>query len=101
MSNLKKNSMNRKKRSLEYNKFKKDQCEVCGSRESLSIDHIKTFGSGGTDDEWNLWTLCFNCHVKKGQYGLVKFCQENKKAEELLIEKGWRFTDFFFKWLRF
>ena len=31
-----------------------------------SVDHIIPRSAGGTDDDWNLQTLCINCNSSKG-----------------------------------
>jgi len=41
-------------------------CVHCGTKENLSIDHIKPVSKGGTDDIDNLQILCKSCNSKKG-----------------------------------
>lgn len=64
---------NRKnRRSLNKTIFKKllhkykFSCVECGSKEKLSIDHIKPVSKGGTDEFNNLQILCKTCNSKKG-----------------------------------
>ena len=45
------------------------KCRACGGQSSLSVDHIKSRGAGGTDDECNLRCLCYFCHEKRHNYG--------------------------------
>jgi len=40
------------------------ECENCGAREGLHLHHIIPVMSGGTNGEWNLMTLCEECHSK-------------------------------------
>lgn len=40
-------------------------CQHCGG-EGNSVDHIISRQAGGTDDEWNLQTLCTPCNSSKG-----------------------------------
>lgn len=44
-------------------------CKKCGRKASegrLEVDHIKPVCKGGTDEESNLQTLCFECNRGKG-----------------------------------
>lgn len=41
------------------------QCRRCGSTNRLQVDHIVAREDGGTDDPWNLQTLCIYCHSRK------------------------------------
>lgn len=60
--------------SARFNVLKRDQyrCRLCGvaARDGdhvrLEVDHIVARSKGGTDDEINLWTLCFACNRGKG-----------------------------------
>ena len=42
------------------------ECAYCGSRENLTVDHIRPLIKGGTNAFWNLQTLCDECNVAKG-----------------------------------
>jgi len=41
------------------------KCMLCGSTETLTIDHIISIFRGGTDDDTNLQTLCNHCNAGK------------------------------------
>ena len=41
-------------------------CVTCGSAESLTLDHIKPFSLGGSDEPDNLQTMCLSCNSRKG-----------------------------------
>lgn len=47
--------------------FKRDgwQCKMCGYGHTLTIDHIVPTSKGGTDQLFNLQTLCRRCHSEK------------------------------------
>lgn len=62
------------------------------------LHHIKTRGSGGTDDEWNLMPLCQQCHNKVHAEGLTKFSR-NLYVEKWLKENGWEFNVFLERWV--
>lgn len=40
-------------------------CLLCGSKDRLSVDHIKPYSLGGSDDESNLQCLCMPCNIRK------------------------------------
>ena len=54
-------------RGQSYKLFKKEVCECCGFIPThacqLDVDHIN--GDHGNSEEWNLQTLCANCHRLK------------------------------------
>lgn len=41
-------------------------CVICGSKENLTIDHIRPVKFGGTDEYSNLQILCKSCNSRKG-----------------------------------
>jgi 5-methylcytosine-specific restriction endonuclease McrA len=62
------------KPSLRFAILKRDdfRCRICGvtakdgNEIRLTVDHIVARAKGGTDDESNLWTLCWPCNIGKG-----------------------------------
>lgn len=52
-----------RKNVLKRDSFK---CQYCGTRESLTIDHVIPKSRGGSDEWDNLITCCSTCNVKKG-----------------------------------
>ena len=51
-----------------HNIFKRDRnrCVYCGSKDSLTIDHVVPKSVGGRDTWDNLVTACQKCNAKKG-----------------------------------
>lgn len=45
-----------------HHRQQEPKCQVCGTIEDLDVHHIVPIMSGGTNDEWNLMTLCVSCH---------------------------------------
>ncbi len=41
-------------------------CVTCGSTDRLTLDHIKPFSHGGSDEPDNLQTMCLPCNSRKG-----------------------------------
>ena len=52
-------------RRLEVMERDNYKCRMCGAGSSLSVDHIKSRGAGGTDDMENCRCLCLNCHTSR------------------------------------
>lgn len=74
--------------------FKRDKftCQYCGKMSPdvvLEIDHIKPVCDGGTNDELNLITSCFECNRGKGKRILDENSSLKKQQEQikLLAEK--------------
>lgn len=45
-----------------YHRQQEPECHICGTTEKLNVHHIIPIMSGGTNDKWNLMTLCVSCH---------------------------------------
>ncbi len=47
--------------------FQRDnyQCQSCGKKQHLNIDHIIPLAKGGSNDMSNLQTLCQTCNQQK------------------------------------
>jgi 5-methylcytosine-specific restriction endonuclease McrA len=52
------------------NIFKRDnhECQYCGTKRDLTIDHVTPRAKGGKDTWTNLVTACKRCNAKKGDY---------------------------------
>jgi hypothetical protein len=42
---------------------KLDFCVACGTKENIQHHHLKPASKGGSDEEFNLITLCIQCHA--------------------------------------
>ena len=50
-------------------RYRADQCKMCGtSNGDLDLHHIVPLLAGGTNEPWNLMTLCRNCHTSVEWY---------------------------------
>lgn len=78
-----------------------ERCSACGRNGPNDIDHIKSRGSGGTDDEFNLWVLCRGCHQDKHHYGLNALLQCYPHLIDILESKGWDWDSYKGKWVRY
>ncbi len=52
------------------NIFKRDnsECQYCGTRKDLTLDHVIPSSRGGAHSWLNLATACKRCNAKKGDY---------------------------------
>ncbi|MEL7146232.1 MAG: HNH endonuclease [Bacteroidota bacterium] len=54
------------------NIFKRDnhECQYCGSKKELTLDHVTPKSKGGKSTWTNLVTACQKCNARKGDYDL-------------------------------
>lgn len=81
--------------------MKTGRCLACGIEGDIDIHHVKTRGSGGTDDHWNLMPLDRKCHQRVHQLGLDRFAKEFKTVRCWLLAKGWTYEGNFKRWRRY
>lgn len=67
-------------------------CLVCSQRPS-DVHHIKTRGSGGGDEAWNLANLCRLCHSRLHHIGQITFATKEWRYMSHLEQNGWRIED--------
>jgi len=73
-------------------------CVVTGER-GVDLHHIKTRGSGGTDDAWNLIPLTHRLHVEVHAIGLNKFAEKYPPAKAWLLCNAWELEAFRNRWV--
>lgn len=69
-------------------------CIACGHHKS-EIHHIKTRGSGGKDDPWNIIPLCSDDHTQAPwaiHRSKDKFFKKYPHVKEHLEKLGWEFN---------
>lgn len=79
-------------KTVRFNIFKRDgfQCSYCGKTPPsvvLELDHIEPLSRGGSSDEANLITACFDCNRGKGANPLDKAPSVLVENMEVLKEK--------------
>lgn len=72
------------------------RCRHCRSRTALEPHHVVFRSHGGTDDLWNLLTLCHCCHIE-GIHGgrlLLEVIEllPNDLRVRFVRKKGWKPT---------
>jgi hypothetical protein len=64
----------------------KHQCNYCGSKENLQIDHIIPLNKGGIHSENNFQILCRSCNSKKkDKYNFDEFFKQGDGKTYILI----------------
>jgi len=74
-------------------KEKSDECIFCGSKTSLTIDHLLPRCFNGPDDEKNVIWICRKYNSSKGSKRLYEFWTVNRGLEGAKIrhaENSWR-----------
>lgn len=74
------------------NKFKGFKCLVCQNPE-IDLCHVKSKGSGGPDEEWNLMPLCREHHQEQHRVGIVTFYCRYFLVSTHMHLKGWRLEE--------
>jgi predicted restriction endonuclease len=72
--------------------YKSDKpCIVCGEARDgyVTLHHIKTRGSGGSDSKHNLLSLCAKHHTMIHKIGLNSMIESYPVIREFLISNGW------------
>lgn len=81
----------------------KEYCEVCGHDGSfypLDPDHVKTRGSGGSDEAYNIMTLCRKHHQEKGNRPITYMANKYPRYKKWLLDNRWTFDELLNKWIR-
>lgn len=69
-------------------------CVVCKSQK-VDKAHIKTRGSGGSSEPWNLIDLCRQHHQLQHSIGFFNLCVKYPDVYKELKQKGWEFKEIF------
>jgi hypothetical protein len=64
-------------------------CVIC-QRKPSAIHHIKSRGSGGTDDWYNCIQLCMHHHQELHKIGAITFLNQYHDYGQILFARGWR-----------
>lgn len=70
-------------------KFKGQTCLVCQNPE-IDLCHVKSKGSGGPDEVFNLMALCRNHHSEQHRMGIVSFFWNYPRVQGYLLASEWR-----------
>lgn len=73
-------------------------CICCGSEYQTVGHHVKSKGSGGSDEPHNLMVLCSYTHALIHLKGLWKVSQDHEMVCKWLNENGWYKSELQNKW---
>jgi 5-methylcytosine-specific restriction endonuclease McrA len=80
------------------NTYHESQCEICGRVGDSVAHHIKTVGSGGSDIEQNLVSLCSRHHERWHKVATNAMIEKWPHVREILTGKGWMQVEESGKW---
>lgn len=83
------------------NNYKSNEpCLACGlvAENMVTYHHIITRKSGGTDDKYNLMSLCLRHHNEIHQKGTSYMAEKYPVIRNFLISHNWEFCEFLKKW---
>lgn len=63
------------------------------------LHHVKTRGSGGVDDLFNMMPLTTEMHHLVHQVGLNRFAETYPGVKDWLLENGWEFDETIGRWM--
>lgn len=63
-------------------------CIICGSNR-VDKAHIKTKGSGGPNESWNIMILCRTHHIEQHKVGIITFFNKHHSVKTALTNGGW------------
>lgn len=72
------------------------KCLIC--RLPAERHHIKTRGSGGSDDEWNILFICRIHHIECHKIGTSTFAEKYIQVKLWLLSHNWEFNEVLNKW---
>ena len=73
-------------------KIKTLPCQVCGRR-PVDPCHIRSVGSGGKDEPWNVIPMCRLHHREQHDKGWIKFLSTHRGVKVHLEARGWEIID--------
>jgi hypothetical protein len=62
------------------------KCICCPATTNLTIDHLIPISKGGTNNEWNLATMCSKCNSKKGNQLLPELIQFSNELKQQYMQ---------------
>lgn len=71
-----------------YKQIRSQRCLVTGNL-TVDVAHIKTKGSGGCDELWNLMPLSREAHCEQHNLGILSFIRKYPSVAAYVASHGW------------
>jgi len=77
-----------------------NNCVSCGKGGDgfVCFHHIKSRGSGGPNEAWNLMPLCFKCHELIHKKGTNFMANKSMGVKDFLQKNEWFYCEIAKKW---
>lgn len=76
------------------------RCIICG-RQGCDPCHLKSKGSGGQDESWNVFPACRVHHSESHSIGITSFSEKYVQFRNWLLANGWEYDENRRKWTHF
>lgn len=73
--------------------IRKMPCACCGRNPPSDPSHIRSVGSGGPDEPWNVVPMNRDCHRTWHSVGAKTFCERHPEFRALLEYMGWEISE--------
>lgn len=74
-------------------RVRKQPCSVCGAPGPGDPSHVKSRGTLGPDEPWNVLPMCRGCHQRWHQMGVRTFLSKYPIFLLRLESLGWDFSE--------
>ena len=77
---------------LKKENYKSDEaCVACGlfGEGMTCLHHLNSRGAGGQDEDFNLISTCFLCHINYHQKGLLFMANKYPRVSQWLEKQNW------------
>lgn len=78
--------------------YREIPCLICRETRGTVAHHVKSKGSGGPDEKWNLAPLCQFHHTEIHKIGRTTFANKYQAFNLWLINNGWEHSEYLGKW---
>lgn len=80
--------------------FSSDKRCIVTGKVGVDLHHVKSRGSGGGNEVFNLMPISHELHVEVHKIGLAKFAEKYPEVTGWLKSNGWEYCDLRARWFR-